>query len=220
LEFPISKKDFLDEITHSKLKYFLNNHFESKSKIKKEDILDMDTFKDVYIDDRVGRAVCTIDSDDLDNSIIAPFIDYAKSINPNATLDFISYVVYKKDYGFSQLVPHYDRPSKVCFLLDYQIESNIDWGIVVDGEKYSMSDNDMLTMNVTSQVHWRDPKVFSEGEYLKVIFFSFIDETKSIYDMQRSPANIDKSFAMYKSACELAYPEEYKNVYKKLITLW
>ena len=220
MKFPILKKDFLDQNTYLKLKYFLNNHFDSKKRVNKEDVYDMNTFKDVSIDSRVGRAGCTIDSDDMDNSIIAPFIEYAKSINSNAKLDFISYVVYSKDYGFPQLVPHYDRPSKVCFLLDYQIDSNVEWDLVVDGEKYKMSDNDMLNMNVTSQVHWRDPKVFSEGEYLKVIFFSFIDETANIYDIKRSPSDIDKSFAIYKSACELAYPEEYKDVYKKLITLW
>jgi hypothetical protein len=218
--YPEVKNFFLHKENHLRLKNFLDSHFNSKEKINKEDILDPDTFKGVSIDSRVGRAVCTIDSDDLDNTIIYPFIEYAKSINSNAELDFISYVVYDNSYGFPQLVPHYDRPSKVCFLLDYQIDSNVQWDIVVDGKKYSMGDNDMITMNVTSQIHWRDPKVFLDGEYLKVIFFSFTDSSSNVHDIKRSPSAIDESFAAYKSACELAYPEKYKNVYKKLITLW
>ena len=218
--YPDLQNSFLEKDTYLKLKDFLQNHFDSKEIVKKEDIVDMDTFKDVYIDNRVGRAVCTIDSDNIDKSIISPFIEYAKSFNPDAILDFISYVVYDNQYGFPQLVPHYDRPSNVCFLLDYQVDSNTSWDLVVDGAPYSMSDNDMITMNVTSQVHWRDPKVFLDGEYVKVIFFSFIDKDLDVYNIKRSPSEIDKSFSMYKMACESAYPEEYKNVYKKLITLW
>lgn len=218
--YPDLQNIFLEKDAYLKLKNFLQDHFESKKMVQKEDIGDINTFKDVSIDSRVGRAVCTIDSEDIDRSIILPFIEYAKSINPNATLDFISYAVYDNKYGFPQLVPHYDRPSNVCFLLDYQVDSNTKWDLVVDGVPYSMSDNDMITMNVTSQIHWRDPKVFLDGEYLKVIFFSFIDKDLDVYNIKRSPSEIDKSFSIYKMACESAYPEEYKNVYKKLITLW
>lgn len=228
LETELSKKTNYPELTsnflnidlHTRFKSFLNEYFNSKSKVLKEDIADSSTFKDVAIDTRVGRAVVTIEAQDMDPSLMSPFIEYARSMNPNSELDFISYVVYNKNYGFPQLVPHYDRPSNVCFLLDYQIDGNTQWDIIVDGYNYNLFNNDLLAIDVTSQVHWREPKVFQEHEYIAVVFFSFTDDTIDISKIKRRPEDIDSSFAIYKASCEATYPEEYKNMYKKLITLW
>jgi hypothetical protein len=218
--YPELSNNFLNSELHAKFKLFLNEYFDSKSKVLKENIVDGSTFKDVAIDSRVGRAVVTIEAKDMDHSLMSPFIEYARSNNPNSELDFISYVVYSKKYGFPQLVPHYDRPSNVCFLLDYQVDGNTKWDIIVDGDNYNLLNNDLLAIDVTSQVHWREPKVFQEDEYIAVVFFSFTDDTIDVSKIKRRPEDIDSSFAIYKASCEAAYPEEYKNMYKKLITLW
>lgn len=98
----------------------------------------------------------------------------AKSINENLEFDFAYYVEYSSAYGEPCLPVHTDSVHSKL-VIDYQLESNINWSIYVDGNQFNLKDNDSLTINVNSQAHWRPQRRFSDGESLKMVFFHFID---------------------------------------------
>ena len=98
----------------------------------------------------------------------------AKSINKNLVFDFAYYVEYSSAYGEPCLPVHTDSVHSKL-VIDYQLESNINWSIYVDGNQFNLKDNDCMTINVNSQAHWRPQRKFSDGESLKMVFFHFID---------------------------------------------
>ena len=98
----------------------------------------------------------------------------ANDINSNLKFFFAYYVEYSLKYGEPSLSIHTDNMySKL--VIDYQLESNINWSIYVDGNQFNLKDNDCMTINVNSQAHWRPQRKFSDGESLKMVFFHFID---------------------------------------------
>ena len=75
-------------------------------------------------------------------------------------------------YVIPILSPHYDdafASPRITF--DYQIGGNTKWGIGVDGygEK-ELENNEAIVFGGTHQIHWRPHKVFSESDYLDMIF--------------------------------------------------
>lgn len=55
--------------------------------------------------------------------------------------------------------------------LDYQLESNTSWDVIVDRELCQIEDNSALLFASTDQYHGRPPKEFLDGEYIDLIFF-------------------------------------------------
>ncbi len=98
----------------------------------------------------------------------------AKEIDENLKFDFAYYVEYSSKYGKPSLPVHTDSVHSKL-VIDYQLESNMDWSIYVDGNRFNLKDNDCLAINVNSQAHWRPQRNFSNGESLKMVFFHFID---------------------------------------------
>jgi len=76
------------------------------------------------------------------------------------------------------LFPHTDEAFKEeRFTLDYQLESNISWPIIVKSENETkelvLLDNEAGTFSGTHQVHWRPKRIFNKGEFLTLIFMHF-----------------------------------------------
>jgi hypothetical protein len=74
-----------------------------------------------------------------------------------------------------KLHPHHDsaRPSETV-VLDIQINnSGEEWGIVIEGEKYYLKNNQGIVFYSTQQVHWREKKKFVIGEEVDMIFANF-----------------------------------------------
>jgi hypothetical protein len=110
----------------------------------------------------------------LPESVMEKVQGIAKRINENLRFDFAYYVEYSSAYGEPCLPVHTDSVHSKL-VIDYQLESNINWSIYVDGNQFNLKDNDCMTINVNSQAHWRPQRKFSDGESLKMVFFHFID---------------------------------------------
>jgi hypothetical protein len=213
------KKDFLPYEDHIRFKNFLNNSFIEKIEVDKNLIKDIDSFKDVIVDKNTGRATMTIDSSNIDMQMISPFINFAKNINKNAELDYVSFVIYNKKYGPPQLAPHYDRPSDICFLIDYQVDSSINWDLTVDGQDWTLADNDLLLIDVSQQIHWRRPRLFSDKDYVSVVFFAFVDKNRDVKTLSRSSTDLDQYMIKYKEECRSVYGDQYSSLYKSTL-IW
>lgn len=84
----------------------------------------------------------------------------------------ITYVEYNPKYGTPVLNVHKDNGS--CgFILDYQLSSNISWPLGVEESTYVLSDNSILAMYPTTHYHWRPSIEWSEGNFVRLIFFEF-----------------------------------------------
>ena len=91
---------------------------------------------------------------------------------------------FQMDYQFSRyelldfngkvevpnLRPHFDRFDQPRFTFDYQLGSNIDWPIYVEGKEFILKNNQALTFSGTHQVHWRPKKEFVVGDFMEMIF--------------------------------------------------
>lgn len=91
------------------------------------------------------------------------------------------YQLRSKDDGTEShplLFPHTDEAfNEERFTLDYQLESNISWPIIVrsggEAKELNLEDNDAGTFSGTHQVHWRPKRIFSDGEFLTLVFMHF-----------------------------------------------
>lgn len=68
------------------------------------------------------------------------------------------------------LRPHFDAFIEPRFTFDYQLGSNIDWPIYVEGKEFVLKNNQALTFSGTHQIHWRPERSFVVGEFLEMIF--------------------------------------------------
>lgn len=89
-----------------------------------------------------------------------------KNIGEEMILENFSIARYSADYGYEvKLFPHYDTRKAEMFVLDIQLKTNQDWGIIVEGCQYNIKDNDALLFSGTQQMHWRErKKLFKESE--------------------------------------------------------
>ncbi len=86
------------------------------------------------------------------------------------------YTEYSSNFGQPRLPPHYDHD--VCdLIINYQLSSNTQWDIGLNKTVYSLEDNSALVFNGNQYPHWRPHKEFKDGEYIKMLFFRFYNES-------------------------------------------
>lgn len=69
------------------------------------------------------------------------------------------------------LSPHFDDTfESPRFTFDLQLGGNTTWAIVVEGKKFELQNNEAVSFSGTHQIHWRDHKLFEEGEYVDMLF--------------------------------------------------
>lgn len=134
-------------------------------------------------DTLLGRKMGDLDLPDeiklLMNNIVS------KSFSKSLSLGSTTYVEYNNKYGTPNLPPHFDGDN-VDLIFNFQLESNTVWALGLDLEVYSLEDNSALLFNPNESIHWRPIKNFKNDEYVKMIFFRFIDlEKKSDYSHLR-----------------------------------
>ena len=100
------------------------------------------------------------------------------------------YVEYNAKYGQPNLQPHVDGDF-TDFIIDFQLESNTQWPLGLNEEVYPLEDNEALLFNPNTNIHWRPRKTFQEDEYVKMIFFRFLNqESPSDYSyLPHNPAD-------------------------------
>ena len=97
----------------------------------------------------------------------------------------VTYVEYNPKYsddGNPYLNPHKDHPSASDFVLDYQLDSNIEWPVAINKDIYSLSNNSALGIITTKNYHWRPKRQWNDGEYVKMIFFHIALKNRNIED--------------------------------------
>lgn len=82
---------------------------------------------------------------------------------------------YSNKYGFPNLPPHFDGDTN-DLIIDFQMSSNTSWDMGVGTTVYKLEDNSAIAFNANTNPHWRVPKAFEDGEYIKMIFFRFYDK--------------------------------------------
>lgn len=87
------------------------------------------------------------------------YLDYSLEHNPNVN---------------PKLPVHYDSDNYFTKLtMDYQLNANIDWPIVIEGESFNLQYGDLLIFWGAGQVHWREPVRFKDGDRTEVLTMHF-----------------------------------------------
>ena len=88
--------------------------------------------------------------------------------------DHISIVKYSPGFDYQvKLFPHYDTRPVDMFIIDIQLKTNEDWGVIVQGETFHLKDRQGLIFNGTSQMHWREKKVLPAHTDINMMFCWF-----------------------------------------------
>ena len=88
--------------------------------------------------------------------------------------DFVIHAEYStRSEGNPTLIPHFDISMGSTLILDYQLESNVSWGIGVESKTVNLEDNDGLLFDPLEYVHYRPVKTFKDGEFVKMLFLRF-----------------------------------------------
>lgn len=87
------------------------------------------------------------------------YLDYSLEHNPDVN---------------PKLPVHYDSDNYFTKLtMDYQLNANIDWPIVIEGESFNLQYGDLLIFWGAGQVHWREPVRFKDGDRTEVLTMHF-----------------------------------------------
>ena len=66
---------------------------------------------------------------------------------------------------------HFDDAFEVHKLtLDVQINSTLDWPIVVEGKEFLLKNNEGVVFSGTDQIHWRAPADLSDTDVVDMMF--------------------------------------------------
>jgi len=68
------------------------------------------------------------------------------------------------------LYPHFDPFDEKKYTFDLQLDTNTYWDIFVEDERFSLNNNDALIFSGTHEIHWREPKVFEDDEFVEMLF--------------------------------------------------
>ena len=122
----------------------------------------------------LGRRSMRAHVDHVNNGTYEKFlidkIDYLKE--NGLGLRGVTLVEYNSKYGQPNLPPHFDG-DVTDVIVNYQLDSNTNWGVGVNEEVYTLVDNSAVIFNPNEDIHWRPIKEFQEGEYVRMAFFRF-----------------------------------------------
>ena len=111
----------------------------------------------------------------LPNEIINKVQGIADSFSKvKLNLSSVVCVEYSNKYGKPNLPVHWDHDNTEL-IINYQLKSTTSWGIGIDLKVYDIEDNTALVFNPNRYTHWRPHKTFKDNEFIRMIFFRFID---------------------------------------------
>ena len=130
----------------------------------------------------------------ISDSVIAKIQNLAsEACNKDLTVAEYSIVRYSPEYGYEvKLFPHYDTRPYEMFVFDIQLQTNEDWGIIVEGKQFNLLDNQALLFSGTQQMHWRENKKLQDNSEILMMFCWLkhkiskpISETQSVNMLER-----------------------------------
>ncbi len=216
-EMPFILKNFFSTEEMKEFRSFMQNLMDTKQYIflkdLKREVIEK-KMDDFLVDHYLGRIQCSINIEDLPEKLRNTALSYAHQINPNVVFRYVSFVRYSREFGIPQLGPHFDPPTNEHFMFDVQIDSNVDqWPIIVvdyegNTKEWSIDTNDCLVLDITRQPHWRKPMKFEPGDYLDMLFFSFIDERIEVPPLEWQAEEGLKLMDAYNETLDAVYPGE------------
>ena len=134
----------------------------------------------------------TVSDFDLPLSIRNKIVNYCEQISGESNLEIAEYqfAKYKNvndpesgERLLPNLTPHWDAAfAQPRFTFDYQIGGNTSWPLVVEDREFTLTNNSALTFSGTHQIHWREKKVFSDNDYIDMIFFHLRKKNAQPYE--------------------------------------
>lgn len=136
----------------------------------------------------------TVSDFELPNSVAKKIIDYSEKISGESGLEIAEYQfaryrnVVDPESGemlLPNLTPHWDAAfAEPRFTFDYQIGGNTSWDLVVENKDFTLNNNSALTFSGTHQIHWRKKKIFSDSDYIDMVFFHLRKKKAQPYDTE------------------------------------
>lgn len=146
-----------------------------------DDVFDEETRGRLLVDcDRIWRRkTCTYDSDYgrmISNSerlwlYLERLVPLAREVFQDETL-LPSYACWSMYYEpTSSLSPHKDK-NACTYTLDYCVRQHEPWDLYVEGEPFTLQQNQALALLGETQEHWRPE--FTVGNVVEMVFFHFV----------------------------------------------
>lgn len=137
--------------------------------------INLSTAYDSYVMERYGQQVSNFQMPATALKKIVELCEEASGVSglELEAYQFSRYEKFTRSDGVvssPKLIPHYDGFPEPRFTFDFQIRSNTDWPLFVEGKEFVLADNQALTFSGTHQIHWRSHKEFGAGEFIDMIF--------------------------------------------------
>lgn len=142
-------------------------------------------------------------------AMMQKFTDIAHKYG-SPTLEFTYHFSFRYENKFAgkvKLEPHTDM-DKTQFTIDFQLDSNADWPMYVEGKPYVLKNNEALIFSGSDQIHWRDPNGLKDGEYADMIIFHFAEPD---FLDKRNPKEYMESISTEVNAYKDDYNEVFNN---------
>jgi hypothetical protein len=133
----------------------------------------------------------TVSDFNLPLDIANKIVNYCEEISGESDLEISEYQfaryrnVTDPESGqklLPNLTPHWDSSfAEPRFTFDYQIGGNTSWTLVVENKDFTLNNNAALTFSGTHQIHWREKKVFSDSDYIDMVFFHLKKKNSQSY---------------------------------------
>jgi hypothetical protein len=121
----------------------------------------------------------------MSKSVKDRILEICQELSGEPVLELVAYQFAKytnNDVKLPNLTPHYDDFENARFTFDVQLRSNTDWSLFVEGKEFLLKDNQALTFSGTHQIHWREDKLFKDGEFVDMLFchLNIPNDTRSL----------------------------------------
>lgn len=149
----------------------------------------------VKVEKDVGKASTELQPlpEEISNKLIAYAAEFGFTVQKEQIVAL--FMRYSNEFGLPTLEPHLDIHN--CGLsIDYLVRSNVDWPVVMENEEFHLKDNEGIFFEASAVVHWRNPMVLDDEDYIEIIIFHYL--VPSIEDL--TPEQKEKRVAPYKNA--------------------
>ena len=157
--------------------------------------------KNILTEDEIAKVYDVVNSTDMDNTLVqtnmghrAYLVSLGEEIRTKLEkvvqdefgtgwiLNAYQFARYSQKYGYvNKLYPHFDDAFEDHKLtLDVQLRATKPWAIVIEGQPFTLNDNEALIFSGTDQIHWREDVKFDDEDIIDMIFchFTLVDDPR------------------------------------------
>lgn len=162
----------------------------SQEHVSNQDFVTQKAFN-IFTEEEISQIYDEINAADIENTMLQDFVGHRAwgiRFSKNIELAIIkaaqavlgdeitlkgdySFARYSPSYGFNcKLFPHFDTKPSQRITFDIQLNSNEEWGIIVEDETFHLNKNEALIFAGTQQIHWRENKKVKPDAEIDMIF--------------------------------------------------